>query len=107
MASPPDAGGSRYVGRVVDPDVREDGETEPEVELNPSRKLADVSAAEAEPLASEEPIATADQPAAEELSEVAARGAGVRERLLAKARAAEQAKADEASGLDRELESIG
>src|ERR1700744_2568685 len=40
VASPPDAGGSRYVGRVVDPDVREDGETEPEVELNPSPKQA-------------------------------------------------------------------
>src|SRR5258708_3869503 len=40
VASPPGAGGSRYVGRVVDPDVREDGETEPEVELNPSPQLA-------------------------------------------------------------------
>ncbi len=35
VAAPPSAGGSRYAGRVVDPDVRDDGETEPEVELNP------------------------------------------------------------------------
>ena len=42
VASPPGAGGSRYAGRVVDPDVRDDGETEPEVELNPSPKSAGV-----------------------------------------------------------------
>src|SRR3954471_19925123 len=40
VASPPGAGGSRYAGRVVDPDVRDDGEMEPEVELNPSPRPA-------------------------------------------------------------------
>lgn len=35
MASPPQHGGSRHVGRVIDPAVREDGELEPAVELEP------------------------------------------------------------------------
>lgn len=104
MASPPDAGGSRYVGRVVDPDVREDGETEPEVELNPSPKLADaVELPESSPPV--EALGGAE-PAAEPSSHPAAsRGASVRERLLAKARAAEQAT--EPTSLDRELDAIG
>ena len=107
MASPPGAGGSRYAGRVVDPDVRDDGEMEPEVELNPSPRpapavissAAEPSGADAEPSASE--------PEATSRPEVAGRGAEVRERLLAKARAAEQAKADEPTNLDHELEAIG
>lgn len=117
MASPPGAGGSRYAGRVVDPDVREDGETEPEVELNPS-PLASGTGSTAEP--SEEPAAaegvTSDQPAAspslpapaEEPSSPTAgsRGSAVRERLLAKARAAESARA-EATSFDRELDAVG
>lgn len=107
MASPPDAGGSRYVGRVVDPDVREDGETEPEVELNPSPTLALAdSSAEPELEGPEAPSAT-DPLAAEGSSPAASRGAGVRERLLAKARAADEAKAKGATGLDRELETVG
>src|SRR5882672_1050223 len=68
VASPPGAGGSRYAGRVVDPDVRDDGEMEPEVELNPSPRpapavistaaelsAADEVAARADPLAAESP----------------------------------------------------
>lgn len=108
MASPPDAGGSRYVGRVVDPDVREDGETEPEVELNPSPKLPPVVETAAE---SSEPAAepVAEQPPPEPVSrpETSSRGAEVRERLLARARAAEAAKSDAPTSLDQELDSIG
>jgi murein DD-endopeptidase MepM/ murein hydrolase activator NlpD len=112
VASPPEAGGSRYVGRVVDPDVREDGETEPELELNPSPHRAD-AVDSLEPIVeselavpSEQP--TADQPAAAESAppDAAGRGAGVRERLLAKARAAEDARAA-TSSLDSELDAIG
>jgi Peptidase family M23 len=105
VASPPGAGGSRYAGRVVDPDVRDDGEMEPEVELNPSPRPAPaVISSTAEPSAAE-----ADHLAAEPPShpETAGRGAEVRERLLAKARAAEQAKADEPTSLDDELEAVG
>src|SRR4051812_23418934 len=76
VASPPGAGGSRYAGRVVDPDVRDDGETEPEVELNPSPTSAGVresgeveSSHEAVALVVAEgaapPSDGADQPAAE------------------------------------------
>ena len=104
VASPPDAGGSRYVGRVVDPDVREDGETEPEVELNLGRKRAH-AASSPDALADQgEASPGADQPAATET--LTSRGADVREKLLAKARAAE-AKTGEPSSLDRELETIG
>jgi hypothetical protein len=104
VASPPDAGGSRYVGRVVDPDVREDGETEPEVELNPSPKLAEIA-----PDAEASESATTDQPAADVPSPpaISGRGAGVRERLLAKARAVEQARAEQPSSLDQELDAVG
>jgi len=88
VASPPDAGGSRYVGRVVDPDVREDGETEPEVELNSS------------------PAASPVEPSPKADAEVRSRGAEMRERLLAKARAAERAKNEEPTELDLELDSV-
>ncbi len=104
MASPPDAGGSRYVGRVVDPDVREDGETEPEVELNPSPKAADAVVPEPHfALPSGTEPSAADPPSAD----AASRGAGVRERLLAKARAAELSSSGEPTGLDKELDEIG
>jgi murein DD-endopeptidase MepM/ murein hydrolase activator NlpD len=122
VASPPGAGGSRYAGRVVDPDVREDGETEPEVELNPSPPTAVVSEAASEAPVEPEAIPPADtatesdQPAepsdlpssASEGSDatVLGRGAEVRERLLAKARAAEQSRIA-ASSLDNELETVG
>jgi len=87
VAFPPGAGGSRYVGRVVDPDVREDGQVEPEVELNPEPGLS-AGLGSAEPTGS--------------------RGSEVRERLLAKARAAELAAlADGQSALAGELEAIG
>lgn len=112
MASPPDAGGSRYVGLVVDPDVREDGETEPEVELNPSPELAGALDAEESPAPESgsgpgEP-STAEQPAADSspVAGGAGRGVGVRERLLAKARAAEDARSG-THGLDNQLDAIG
>jgi len=116
VASPPGAGGSTYAGRVVDPDVRNDGETEPEVELNPSPRLAparsqDPEIAASPPAsASEALLATRPEPPPSEAPSqpgASGRGAGVRERLLAKARAAEQAKAAEPTGLDEELEAIG
>ena len=117
VASPPGAGGSRHAGRVVDPDVREDGETEPEVELNPSPPLAAAlgpTADEPSPSPSEAPVAeTPSGPSA------TGRGAEVRERLLAKARAAEQPAAasegvasegvasEGVASLEDELEAIG
>jgi murein DD-endopeptidase MepM/ murein hydrolase activator NlpD len=123
VASPPGAGGSRYAGRVVDPDVRDDGETEPEVELNPSPTNSSASArpspsadvresGEVESShehAAPEDVEGADQPAAEAPSQpdTSTRGAEVRQRLLAKARAAELAKAVEPTELDHELEAIG
>jgi murein DD-endopeptidase MepM/ murein hydrolase activator NlpD len=106
VASPPDAGGSRYVGRVVDPDVREDGEAEPEVELNLSRKLAHGDS-ETDDGDEGHPTLSADQPAAVTAGHTPSRGAAVRERLLAKARAAEQSRPDEPSGLERELDQVG
>ncbi len=116
MASPPGAGGSRYAGLVVDPDVRDDGETEPEVELNPSPPLAAaVSSGDGDGDAAADPGAapTAEPAPTGTEGELAAqpgalgRGAEVRQRLLAKARAAEQAKSDEPTSLDDELEAIG
>ena len=105
MASPPGAGGSRYAGLVVDPDVREDGETEPEVELNPSPRLPLAVSSVDAPLnsTSDEPP-SADAPSQPETT---SRGAEVRERLLARARAAELAKAEGPTSLDDELEAIG
>jgi murein DD-endopeptidase MepM/ murein hydrolase activator NlpD len=118
VASPPGAGGFRYAGRVVDPDVREDGETEPEVELNPSPQPAvaleptEAAAVKAEPeVEPSAPEVVASDPAAapERRSgpEGSGRGADVRERLLAKARAAERAKLEAPSGLEAELDAVG
>lgn len=106
VASPPGAGGSRYAGRVVDPDVRDDGETEPEVELNPSPGVSGVS----DVLAVDAPVENAPAPpdplAEPSRVDVAGRGAEVREKLLARARAA-QHRSQEPSSLDQELEAIG
>ncbi len=115
MASPPGAGGSRYVGRIVDPDVRDDGETEPEVELNPSPPPAHAQSPDAErdsPVVPEPAAlvtAEPDPPAALETRHAAGpvRGAEVRERLLAKARAAEEARMAAPSALDAELDAVG
>lgn len=132
MASPPGAGGSLYAGRVVDPDVREDGETEPEVELNPDPGVAaspDVVTSDASGSASEpaELPPGAPSPAASPSStdapspteppaqteaersrpDASGRGAEVREKLLARARAAAQSRAGDPTDLDHELEAIG
>jgi murein DD-endopeptidase MepM/ murein hydrolase activator NlpD len=120
VASPPGAGGSRYAGRVVDPDVREDGETEPEVELNPSPRLAAAVAAPPDAPHGERALAAddaaeaavrSDPPAAIEVPASAeppvGRGTDVRERLLARARAAELARSAAPAGLDAELETVG
>jgi murein DD-endopeptidase MepM/ murein hydrolase activator NlpD len=121
VASPPGAGGSRHAGRVVDPDVRDDGDEEPEIEPNPPFGVAAataVSPSEAEtspePEPEQAPEATGtgvpldtDPPAGSEPSPASptGRGAEVRERLLAKARAAQQSLAS--SHLDDELDAIG
>lgn len=132
MASPPGAGGSRYAGRVVDPDVRDDGETEPEVEPNPelgaaasrntsaespevteSAHLTESSkvteSSESSEVSETAALAATDQQADTQPShpEATGRGAEVRERLLAKARAAAESRAGEPSRLDDELETIG
>jgi murein DD-endopeptidase MepM/ murein hydrolase activator NlpD len=105
VASPPDAGGSRYAGLVVDPDVREDGETEPEVELSSSPRLPSaVSPTDGALGPTDGELPPAEAPSR---PESAGRGAEVRERLLAKARAAELAKAEGPTSLDDELEAIG
>jgi murein DD-endopeptidase MepM/ murein hydrolase activator NlpD len=113
VASLPGADGSRYAGRVVDPDVRDDGEAEPEVELNPPAGVAAAHDASPEAVDASAPVPLAP-PDAESRTDAApgpadptSRGAEVRERLLAKARAAAESRASEPSGLDDELESIG
>jgi murein DD-endopeptidase MepM/ murein hydrolase activator NlpD len=107
VASPPGAGGSRYAGRVVDPDVRDDGETEPEVELNPSPGLSATSELLSVEKPADDAIVPTDPPADLSRPEAAGRGAEVREKLLARARAAAQNRAQEPSSLDDELEAIG
>jgi murein DD-endopeptidase MepM/ murein hydrolase activator NlpD len=112
VASPPGAGGSRYAGRVVDPDVRDDGETEPEVELNPNPGVSDttdVSAAQkpAAIISPENVPEPTDPPAEPAQPEATGRGAEVREKLLARARAAAQSRAQGPTSLDHELEAIG
>ncbi len=99
MASPPGAGGSRYAGRVVDPDVRDDGDLEPQVELNPPSGGEESPALEAQPSEAD----GSDQPAV--ATRPLGRGAEVRERLLAKAKSAEHSAAT--SALELELEAIG
>ena len=88
MASPPGAGGSRYAGRVVDPDVRDDGETEPEVELAPSAGVEAAPATEAETAteagaATDADAAAAEAQAHEYLAAVDARFGGHGARVLA------------------------
>jgi murein DD-endopeptidase MepM/ murein hydrolase activator NlpD len=103
VASPPGADGSRFAGRVVDPDVRDDGETEPEVELNPSLGVSDTpDLAPADDLP-----ATTEPPAEPSRPEAAGRGVEVREKLLARARAAAQSRAQDPTSLDHELDAIG
>ncbi len=107
MASPPGAGGSRYVGRIVDPNVREDEQLEPEVELNPAPGLSAEASSGDEGGGTEMPSA-GPAGAPEPSGAGAGRGAEVRERLLAKARAsAQQAATDERGSLASELETIG
>ncbi|HKY39370.1 MAG TPA: M23 family metallopeptidase [Polyangiaceae bacterium] len=106
MASPLDAGGPRFAGRVVDPDVREDGATEPKVELNASPVVVVTEAeVETEPEAGAEAETEANALATADASRPG-RGAEVRERLLAKARAVGLARA-EPTQLDHELDAVG
>lgn len=132
MASPPGAGGSRYVGRIVDPDVRDDGQAEPEIELNSASPVAAEVARE--PLAEDTGSAStqteatrAELGAGEAVADGAARagehagstpaaggtlqtrGAAMRERLLERARAshAELPESMLPRSLESELEAIG
>jgi murein DD-endopeptidase MepM/ murein hydrolase activator NlpD len=134
VSSPPGAGGSKYAGRVVDPDVRDDGDKEPDDELNSSPAGAaaaepvlapsalappETAPSEPEPAASEASAAGGEpEPTAPEAGSVASeaeasgsespsRGAEVRERLLAKARALELSRGASPAGLDSELDAIG
>ncbi|HTU59122.1 MAG TPA: hypothetical protein VMF89_11825, partial [Polyangiales bacterium] len=95
MASPPLPGGSRHVGRVIDPSVREDGEPEPALELNQER-LAGESASEAEFGAG-----SGAEPALP-------RGGRAREVLLERAQAIRDAQSSSAAPpSEPELESLG
>lgn len=75
VSSTPEPAGSRHVGRVIDPSVREDGDPEPELSLAAS---------------SPEPSELGTEPPPEV---GASRGGRVRERLLERARAAQSAAA--------------
>ncbi|HET7541086.1 MAG TPA: M23 family metallopeptidase [Polyangiaceae bacterium] len=79
MPSSPGAGGSRHVGRVVDPSVRDDGDLEPDLQLA-SEAAADEAA----------PEGSARAPRAD--------GERARERLLARARASRPDAALETEG---------
>ena len=103
VPSAPGAGGSRHVGRVVDPSVRDDGDPEPDLQL-----ASDQAAEEA---------------ATDESAPRRARGTGqsVRERMLARAEAArregeagpirggldEIGRPDEDGGAGDELDALG
>lgn len=104
MASSPDATGPRHVGRVVDPSVREDGGSEPEVELSGDARSEHAEPGSEDAEIAEEIVRSAGPPpAASEAPPVpgAAQGHPVRERLLARAAAARQrAAAPTSGGLD-------
>lgn len=92
MASSPLPGGSRHVGRVIDPSVREDGEPEPAVELEANRP----------------PAETASDPALPSVASTLPRGGRAREILIERAqsmRSTESASHD-GSGLG-DLDDIG
>ena len=105
MPSSPGAGGSRHVGRVVDPSVRDDGDLEPDLQL-----------------ASE--VAATDEAAPDEFARASRTEGGerARERLLARAHAArpdvpaegpvrggleEIGRAETREANDAELEAVG
>ncbi|HEY4102280.1 MAG TPA: hypothetical protein VGM44_00250, partial [Polyangiaceae bacterium] len=102
MPSSPGAGGSRHVGRVVDPSVRDDGDPEPDLQL--------ASEPAARELAPEESVRQRSLGGAESM----------RERLLARAESArrdaelpvrggldEIGQAEARTSLDGELEALG
>jgi hypothetical protein len=104
VPSSPGAGGSRHVGRVVDPSVRDDGDPEPDLQLT-----SEATAEEAAP----------DESARATNSDV---GERARERLLARAQAArpeaaaegpvrggldEIGRPEERDSKDGELEAVG
>ncbi len=76
MASSPLPGGSRHVGRVIDPSVREDGEPDPALELDP------------EPPAGVAPPSTEENAASVDASAQLPRGGRARDVLLERAQAA-------------------
>jgi len=89
VPSSPGAGGSRHVGRVVDPSVRDDGDPEPDLQL--TSETAALDAAPPEEFVSRERDSAGEA------------GESMRERLVARAQAARQDAAREApvqGGLD-------
>jgi murein DD-endopeptidase MepM/ murein hydrolase activator NlpD len=100
VASSPDAGGSRHVGRVTDPLARQDGQPEPEFELvapdgrtaegvRNGEEISDQSAASDQP----EPSPTTDD------GPSLLRGSALRDRLIARAETARR-RAEAPDGLD-------
>lgn len=102
MASQPDPGGARHVGRVIDPLARDDGETEPELQLDAdvSVPVGDVAEPEGDAAAglaeegapsegeSAEPAELESPLAPRSVEHTSADVHPVKARLLAKARAA-------------------
>jgi murein DD-endopeptidase MepM/ murein hydrolase activator NlpD len=103
VASSPDTTGPRHVGRVVDPSVRDDGGSEPEVELDePARpEPTELSGEDAE--IAEEIVRSATPPPAA-TDAVAVQGAQqhhpVRDRLLARAAGARRPSPGGVGGLE-------
>src|SRR5450432_4397940 len=86
VPSSPGAGGSRHVGRVVDPSVRDDGDPEPDLQLASDAVPGDAAPGES---VLERPVGDGAQ--------------SVRERLVARARGARrdtEAEAPVRGGLD-------
>ncbi len=112
VASQPVPGGARHVGRVVDPLARDDGETEPELQLDGElhAETAAEAAQEAEKSADGADLPQSDEAAQESPSEGSeAPGSDpelppepgqhpIKARLLARAAAARQARAPRGSG---------
>lgn len=100
VASQPGPGGARHVGRIVDPLARDDGETEPELQLDAevSPESTTSGAADPEnsaPIAAEEPAEVEEPPVLEAPPEPGQHP--IKARLLARAAAARQARSPQSS----------
>jgi murein DD-endopeptidase MepM/ murein hydrolase activator NlpD len=99
VASSPEEGRSRHAGRIVDPLVREDGQTEPEVELGAEPTSAPASEA---PGTREEFEAESGDANAQETSADTPllRGRALRDRLIARAEGAKRSRVDPVPGFE-------